>query len=108
MEPVFITPQNVTQPTGQTATEQLNQMANLDLVQNVQPFVAPPEPVTEGVGSLVATTPDIQEMVLPAAPPAAPAVVPQTNVASGIPQFDLAQIQQIANRLPFNLFSGIR
>lgn len=99
--PVVVTPQNVTQPTGQTATEQLNMMANADLARNL-------EPITEGVGSLVATTPDIQEMVLPAAPPAAPAVMPQVNVASGIPQFDLAQIQQIASRLPFNLFSGIR
>ena len=100
-DPVVVTPQNVTQPTGQTATEQLNMMANADLARNL-------EPITEGVGSLVATTPDIQEMVLPAAPPAAPAVMPQVNVASGIPQFDLAQIQQIASRLPFNLFSGIR
>jgi len=77
-------------------------MANADLARNL-------EPITEGVGSLVATAPAIQEMVLPAAPPAAPAVVPQATVgAGGIPQLDLQQLQLLTSRLPFNLFSGIR
>jgi hypothetical protein len=100
--PPIVTRQNLTEPTGTTATELLNQLANRDLMENAM-RMAYAEPLAEGVGSLVANAPDIQQMVLPAAPvPPRATIQPTINA---IPQLDIAQIQQMVGRLPTDLFN---
>ena len=100
--PPIVTRQNLTEPTGTTATEYLNQLANRDLMENAM-RMASAGPLAEGVGSLVANAPDIQQMVLPAAPvPPRATIQPTINA---IPQLDIAQLQQMVGRLPNNLFN---